>query len=56
MKLYELPRGSYFKLSNADDDVIYWFGNSDGMYSYCKQGDDVYHFAAWTDVVPVEVN
>jgi hypothetical protein len=24
------------------------------MYSYCKDGDDVVHFAAWTEVERVD--
>jgi hypothetical protein len=61
MKLYDLKRGSKFRIVDdetkvpvgapeAEADKVYWFGHVDGMYSYCKDGDDVVHFAAWTEV------
>ena len=29
--------------------------NIDGMYSYVLDGEDnVYHFAAWTEVIPIK--
>lgn len=65
MKLYELKHGTKFKLVAEDVkvpvaspdpemDKVYWFGHIDGMYSYCKDGDEVVHFAAWTDVEVVK--
>lgn len=64
MKLYELKRGDSFKIIDedvkvpvaapqADKENTYWFGHIDGMYSYCKDGDEVVHFAAWTEVEKV---
>lgn len=65
MKLFELKRGSYFKIDDIqttkvpvaaplpEDGKVYWFGHIDGMYSYCKDGEEVVHFAAWTDVEEV---
>ena len=61
MKLYDLKRGDKFRLTDEEVKVpvahaepdackVYWFGHIDGMYSYCKDGDDVVHFAAWTEV------
>jgi hypothetical protein len=62
MKLYELSRGSYFKLDEEPkvppahdvvtvDDSVYKFDHIDGMYSYCLDKDKkVVHFAAWTQV------
>ena len=61
MKLYELNKGDHFKITDeeakvpvaapeADKEKTYWFGHIDGMYSFCKDGDDVVHFAAWTEV------
>ena len=61
MKLYDLNHGDHFKIIDkdvkvpvaapeADYDKTYWFGNVDGMYSYCKDGDEIVHFAAWTEV------
>jgi len=65
MKLYELRKGDWFKITDeelkvpvAHDDVDldekYWFGHIDGMYSYCKDKDgQLCHFAAWTEVEKV---
>jgi hypothetical protein len=61
MKLYDLKRGDKFVIVDdnpkvpvasveAEQGKVYWFGHIDGMYSYCKDGDDVVHFAAWTEV------
>jgi hypothetical protein len=61
MKLYDLKNGDKFRIIDdetkvpvcapqADADKVYWFGSIDGMYSYCKDGDEVVHFAAWTEV------
>ena len=38
MKLYELPRGSYFKI--VGDDQLYYFVKIDGAYSYCLECQD----------------
>jgi len=64
MKLYDLPRGSYFKLIEdphvppdafkGEKDMQYKLMNIDGMYSYVIGSDDnVYHFAAWTEIEKV---
>ena len=65
MKLYELSKGDWFKITDeelkvpvAHDDVDlaekYWFGHVDGMYSYCKDKEGkLCHFAAWTEVEKV---
>jgi hypothetical protein len=61
MKLYELNHGDRFKIidenpkvpvasAEAEQGKVYLFSHIDGMYSYCKDGDDVVHFAAWTEV------
>jgi hypothetical protein len=62
MKLYELTKGDHFKITDKElrtppthDEVnlddIYWFGNIDGMYSFCKDSSGkIIHFAAWTEV------
>ena len=61
MKLYDLKKGDKFIIIDENPKVpvahvepeankVYWFGHIDGMYSYCKDGDDVVHFAAWTEV------
>lgn len=65
MMLCNLKRGDKFIITDDDARVpvaspkaetgkVYWFGHVDGMYSYCKDGDDVVHFAAWTEVERVE--
>jgi hypothetical protein len=65
MKLYDLKKGTKFRIideeprvppgaSEADPDKVYWFGSIDGMYSYCKDGDKLVHFAAWTEVEIVD--
>lgn len=63
MKLYELHRGEMFTLAEqpkqppdityeADTMKVYILGNIDGMYSHCEDMyGNVYHFAAWTEVV-----
>jgi hypothetical protein len=65
MKLYDLKKGTKFRIIDeeprvppgapeADPDKVYWFGSIDGMYSYCKDGDELVHFAAWTEVEIVD--
>lgn len=65
MKLYELKRGSYFKLTSTPDippdalsgdmTKLYKLNNLDGMYSNCVDTDkNTYYFAAWTEVENVE--
>jgi hypothetical protein len=67
MKLFELPRRSLFTLSenprvpvNANEgvpNVIYRHSHIDGMYSYATDAfNNVYHFAAWTEVEPYDSN
>jgi len=59
MKLYELPRGSLFKCDNGSllnhlNNPVYLLDHLDGMYSVCyDQNNQIVHFAAWTEVVPV---
>jgi len=64
MKLYELKRGSHFRLlkpPTVPPDALfgvqsmeYSLTNIDGMYSHCVGEDGhVYHFAAWSDVEEV---
>ena len=68
MKLYNLKRGDTFLL--LEDPVVpvghtddvnwltpYKLKNIDGMYSYVTdKSGNVYHFAAWTEVNPIENN
>ena len=66
MKLYDLNRGDKFTLidkaqvppdaPDSEVGVVYELDHIDGMYSYItKPGtDEVYHFAAWTEVEKVE--
>lgn len=60
MKLYELPRDTWFTLEENPDIAPnswepvadrYKLHNIDGMYSYVTDEEgNVYHFAAWTEV------
>ena len=61
MKLYEISKGRYFKLLykpntppgglQADEGLVLYLHNIDGMYSYCvDQRGQVYHIAAYSDV------
>jgi len=51
MKLYELPRDTYFSIQDDDRQRVYLFKNLDGMYSVCyDMSDELIHIAAWTDV------
>lgn len=65
MKLYELQRGSYFRLledtkappdiGGYAKDMVMRLGNIDGMYSYCTTvGGNVAHPVAWAEVEQVE--
>ena len=60
-KLYELPRGSYFRIVDPEIRVpvagrlmgsgILKLHTLDGMYSYCTDDQgNVYHPAVWTEV------
>lgn len=65
MKLYELHRGECFTLDEqptqppdipyeADILKMYTLNTIDGMYSHVSDTyGNVYHFAAWTEVNPV---
>ena len=51
MKLYELPRNTYFSIEDDDRQKVYLFERIDGMYSVCyDMNDELTHIAAWTDV------
>ncbi len=50
MKLYELPRNTYFTIEDDPSQEVFLFDHIDGMYSVCYRGDDMVHLAAWTDV------
>jgi len=51
MKLYELPRDSYFSIEDDPQQRVYLFKHVDGMYSVCyDMNDELIHIAAWTDV------
>lgn len=50
MKLYELPRDSYFSIEDDPQQRVYLFKHVDGMYSVCYYDDELIHIAAWTDV------
>jgi hypothetical protein len=49
MKLYELPRNTWFKI--AESQLSFFFHHIDGMYSLITtENGEVTHFAAWTEV------
>ena len=54
MKLYELKRGTYFKLQE-DTEAIFKLDHIDGMYSMCytEQGD-MCHIYAFAEVIPCD--
>lgn len=66
MKLYDLARGSKFKLlpehvehippaaPSLSVGLVYKLHNLDGMYSYCTDDTGrVVHIAAYAEIVPV---
>lgn len=64
MKLYELPRETFFRLlkdtvvppdaPSVEEGEVYFFHHLDGMYSYCINKDErIVHIAAWAEVEPV---
>jgi hypothetical protein len=57
MKLYEIPRGSYFTIAEPPyDSVVFKLLHIDGMYSVCTSPEgDVVHIKAWTEVVLVVI-
>ena len=57
MKLYELPRGTKFKLvlDGVVGDEVYLLDHIDGMYSLCYNKDEgICHIAAYAPVEKVE--
>ncbi len=58
MKLYELRRGSYFRILHYPEQ-LWWFEKIDGSYGICYAVSEdrelldkvPRHFAAWTEVV-----
>jgi len=51
MKLYELPRDSYFTINDDETKELFFFNHIDGMYSLChNMKKEIIHFAAWTEV------
>ena len=63
MKLYNAPRNCFIRIYDENVSTppgapkVYkdlHFHHVDGMYSYCKDGDNLVHFAAWTEVERVD--
>jgi hypothetical protein len=50
MKLYELPRNTYFTIEDDPQQHVYLFDHIDGMYSVCYYDGKLIHIAAWADV------
>jgi hypothetical protein len=58
VKLYDLPRNSWFLISASMDEGPFKFDRLDGMYSVCwVKGPDgipqITHVAAYEDVMPI---
>lgn len=54
MKLYELPRNSYFTIKDQPEET-FLFKHVDGMYSICyDKHKSMHHIAAWTEVERVD--
>ncbi len=55
MKLYELPRKTYFTIDDDDSKKVFFFDHVDGAYSYCLDIDkNLCHFGASTEVTKHE--
>ena len=51
MKLYQLPRNTYFSLEDNPSQYVYFLDHIDGMYSVCYDGqDNLIHISALADV------
>lgn len=54
MKLYELPRNSWFLLAVNIDAGPFKFDHLDGMYSVCWYKGQITHIAAAADVIQID--
>ncbi len=51
MKLYELPRNSYFVFPDDNTKQVFRLDHIDGMYSMCyDMQDNLYHIAAFEEI------
>lgn len=51
MKLYNLPRDTFFTIVGDESNTVYFLENLDGMFSYCKnEAGNVIHFSASLEV------
>ena len=51
MKLYDLPRDTFFTIVEDDSNTVYFLENLDGMFSYCKnEAGNVVHFSESLEV------
>ena len=51
MKLYNVPRDTFFTIQEDDSKTVYFLENVDGMFSYCKnEAGNVIHFSASLEV------
>ena len=66
MKLHDCPRDCFVRILKPEEPPpgmvgftageIIWFGQIDGMYSYCKDSENnVVHLKAWTEVEILDV-
>jgi len=53
MKLYELPRQSWFRIADNTDAGPFKLDHIDGMYSLCWYNEEICHIAAAEEVIPV---
>lgn len=52
MKLYELPSGSWFRISANTEAGPFKLDHIDGMYSLCWYKGEIVHIAAAAEVIP----
>lgn len=51
MKLYDVPRATFFTIVEDDSNTVYFLENLYGMFSYCKnEAGNVIHFSASLEV------
>ena len=51
MKLYDVPRATFFTIVGDESNTVYFLENLDGMFSYCKnEAGNVIHFSASLEV------
>jgi hypothetical protein len=55
LKLYDLPRNTYFTLAGDDSKEIFFFERVDGLFSFCRtSSNQIVHFSATSEVELLE--